>query len=274
MSDRYALIGNPVKHSLSPRIHALFAEQTRQDLSYELLLAPSDGFTAALTEFRQKGGKGVNVTLPFKAEACRYADAHSVRATQAGVANTLLFRNDGEVYADNTDGVGLCADLRRLDCPVRGRSLLVVGAGGACRGIVPALLEMCPWSLVIANRTAARAQELAACFGSLGTVAACSLEDLAGRSFDGVINATSASLDNTLPDLPDSLAGSLSWGYDLAYYASEPTVFVRWLTSRGIARAYDGIGMLVAQAAASFYLWRGVKPEIAPVRVSLQNQIR
>jgi len=138
---------------------------------------------------------------------------------------------------------------------------------------VPALLEMCPQSLVIANRTADRAQELAAYFSSLGTVTACSLEDLAGQAFDGIINATSASLDNALPDLPDNLADSLTWGYDLAY-ASEPTVFVRWLTSHGVARAYDGIGMLVTHAAASFYLWRGVKPKVEPVLLSLQNQIR
>ncbi len=264
MPDRYALIGNPVAHSISPRIHARFAEQTGEDITYELILAPRDGFADAVAAFANDGGKGMNVTLPFKGEACRLADELGAQAAAAEAANTLVFRADGTTYADNTDGAGLLDDLRRLGCAVAGRSLLIVGAGGAGRGIVPALLEARPRALVIANRTHPRAQTLAERFARLGPVAACPLGELTQRRFDGVINATSASLDGAVPDLPDALADHLGWGYDLAY-AGDATPFMRWLTAHGVTAAYDGTGMLVAQAAASFYLWRGVRPEVEDV---------
>lgn len=261
MPDRYALIGNPVAHSVSPRIHALFAQQTGQDLRYELILAPRDGFADTVATFVAAGGKGANVTLPFKGEACRLADEVSPQAALAGAANTLVFRPGGEIYADNTDGAGLVEDLRRLGCEIEGRTLLVVGAGGACCGVTPALLEARPRELVIANRTFERAQTLAERFARCGPVTARSFAALGDGKFDGVINATSASLDGVVPDLPDAITDGLSWGYDLVY-ANEATPFMRWLAERGVGAAYDGGGMLVAQAAKSFYLWRGVKPNV------------
>ena len=270
MPDRYALIGNPVAHSVSPRIHALFARQTGEDLSYELILAPRDGFAETVATFIGAGGKGVNVTLPFKGEACRLADEASPQAILAGAANTLVFRPDGEIYADNTDGVGLLEDLRRLGCPIEGRTLLIVGAGGACCGITPALLEARPRELVISNRTLERAQALAEQFARYGPVTAQALSELGDRKFDGVINATSASLDGVVPDLPDTIAAGLSWGYDLVH-VSEATPFMRWLAERGVGATYDGGGMLVAQAAASFYLWRGVKPNVEQVLAALKS---
>ncbi len=261
MPDRYALVGNPVAHSVSPRIHALFAQQTGQDLSYELILAPRDGFADTVATFVGAGGKGVNVTLPFKGEACRLADEVSPQAALAGAANTLVFRPGGETYADNTDGAGLVEDLRRLGCEIEGRTLLVVGAGGACRGVTPALLEARPRELVIANRTFKHAQTLAERFARCGPVTARSFAMLGDGKFDGVINATSASLDGAVPDLPDKVTDGLRWGYDLVY-ADEATPFMRWLAERGVDATYDGDGMLVAQAAKSFYLWRGVKPNV------------
>ncbi len=270
MPDRYALIGNPVAHSVSPRIHALFAQQTGEDVAYELILAPHAGFAAAVATFADSGGKGMNVTLPFKGEACRIADELGTQVAVAEAANTLVFRADGTIYADNTDGTGLLDDLQRLNCMVEGRSLLVVGAGGACHGIVPALLEARPRGLVIANRTPRRARTLAERFAALGPVAACAFDELGKRRFDGVINATSASLSDTVPDLPDTLADGLDWGYDLAY-ANNATPFMRWLAKRGVAAVHDGTGMLVAQAAASFYLWRKVKPKVGEALAALRG---
>ena len=261
MLDHYALIGNPVAHSISPRIHSLFAQQTGEDISYVLVLALRSNFSGTVKAFIKEGGKGANVTLPFKDKACRFANECSERAAVAEAANTLIFRDDGTIYADNTDGVGLLDDLQRLNCAVEGQSLLVVGAGGACCGIVPALLEARPRELVIANRTPDKAQALAKRFARFGPVTACAIEELARRRFDGVINATSASLKNAVPALPDTFAEHLGWGYDLVY-ANEPTPFVKWLDERGVATAHDGMGMLVAQAAASFDLWRGVKPDV------------
>ena len=272
MPDRYALVGNPVAHSISPRIHALFAQQTQQDITYELIRAPRDSFADTVAIFIKEGGKGLNVTLPFKDEACRLADERSTRAAMAEAANTLVFRKNDTVYADNTDGEGLLDDLRRLNCEIEGRSLLIVGAGGACRGIVPVLLEAHPNRLVVANRTPRRAHELAERFAQLGPVTACSFGELEGHGFDSVINATSASLNGTVPDLPERIADSLKWGYDLAY-ASEPTPFMRWLSERGVARVYDGTGMLVTQAALSFSLWRGVKPEVEAVLGRLPEMV-
>ena len=273
MPDRYALIGNPVAHSISPRIHALFAQQTQQNLVYELIRAPRGGFADAVAAFIEAGGKGMNVTLPFKGEACRFADERSVAAAVSEAANTLVFHDDGTVHADNTDGAGLIDDLRRLGCAIEGRSLLVVGAGGACRGIVPALLEARPRRLVIANRTPGKAQRIARLFARLGPVTAQAPGELAGRGFDGLVNATSASLDGVTPGLDESVAEGLQWGYDLAY-ANQPTPFMKWLQERGVAKVHDGAGMLVAQAARSFRLWRGVKPEVEKVLAALPEMGR
>lgn len=269
MPDRYALIGRPVAHSISPRIHALFAAQTGENLSFELIEAPRNGFADTVAAFKDAGGKGANVTLPFKEEACRLADAVAERAMRAGAANTLTFRTDGTIVADNTDGAGLLDDLRRLGCAVEGRLLLVVGAGGACRGIVPALLAAHPREIVIANRTHERACEIAERFAPLGPVAACEIAALAGKPFDGLVNATSASLGGNVPDLPDGVAGALEWGYDLVY-ANEPTPFMRRMAEAGVAAVHDGTGMLVAQAAESFRLWRGVRPDVGETLAKLE----
>ena len=261
MTDRYALIGNPVAHSISPRIHAAFARHTGEDISYELILAPRDGFPDIVAAFAESGGKGANVTLPFKTEAFELADELGVQAKRSQAVNTLAFRSDGVIYGDNTDGAGLLDDLQRRGCGLESKSVLVLGAGGACRGIVPALLTASVRELVIANRTHARAVRLAERFSRLGPVTAERISTIGEREFDGVINATSASLDEEMPWLPDTLARKLEWGYDLAY-AKGPTPFVAWLRQRGIDAAFDGTGMLVCQAARSFGIWRGIVPRI------------
>ncbi len=262
--DRYALVGCPVGHSLSPGIHARFAEQTGEAVAYELLEAPRDGFAAALARFVADGGRGLNVTLPFKEEAHRLASAASARARAAGAVNTLVVRANGDLYGDNTDGAGLLRDLH-ANCGLEtsGRDVLVLGAGGAARGIILPLLESGVASLVIANRTVERARSLERLFGSAGAVAACAPGDLDGRRFHGIVNATSASLAGEVPPLPESVEAK--WGYDLAYTEDGATAFVRWLEKKGVRRAFDGFGMLVEQAAESFYLWRGVRPQTAPV---------
>ena len=263
-ADRYALIGHPVKHSISPRIHARFAEQTGEAVAYELMEAPRDGFGAALARFAAEGGRGLNVTLPFKEEAFRIAGAASARARAAGAVNTLALRPDGEIYGDNTDGAGLIRDLH-VNCGLetKGRDILVLGAGGAARGIIPPLLESGVASVVIANRTLERARTLERLFGSAGVASSCAFDELAGRRFDGIVNATSASLAGETPALPESVEAE--WGYDLAYAEDGATAFVRWLERRGVRRAFDGFGMLVEQAAESFFLWRGVRPRTTPI---------
>ena len=269
-ADRYALIGRPVAHSVSPAIHARFAAQTGEAVAYELLEAPRDGFAAAVARFVAEGGRGLNVTLPFKEEAHRLADTASARARAAGAVNTLAIRAGGGIYGDNTDGAGLLRDLRaNCGLETKGRDVLVLGAGGAARGIIPPLLESGVASLVIANRSVERARALERRFASAGIVTACAFSALAGRRFDGVVNATSASLAGEVPALPESVA--TEWGYDLAYAKLGATAFVRWLQRRGVRCAFDGLGMLVEQAAESFFLWRGVRPQTAPVIRELRS---
>jgi shikimate dehydrogenase len=262
MPDRYAVIGNPVAHSRSPQIHAEFARQTGQDLVYERLLAPKDAFAAAANAFRASGGRGLNVTLPFKGEAFTYAGRLSERARAAQAVNTLKFEGDA-IFGDNTDGAGLVSDLERnLGCAVAGARVLLLGAGGAARGVIRPLLEQQPAQLVIANRTLGKAQLLAQSFrGSLeaGTYAA-----LAGRQFDLVINATSASLAGELPPLPRGVFARGALAYDMVYGRGE-TAFLAFARREGAAKLADGLGMLVEQAAESFFIWRGLRPDSAPV---------
>lgn len=271
MTDRYGLIGHPVAHSISPAIHALFAEQTGQDMTYSLLPAPPDGFRAAVADFVGAGGRGVNVTLPFKEEALRLADEAGPHAAAAGAANTLVFRDDRTIYAANTDGVGLARDLAALGLPVAGRELLIVGAGGASRGIVRPLLEAGA-RLAVANRTRARAEALVRELGASDALRCVPLDALADARFDGVINATSASLADATPALPDALCAHLAWGYDLVHGRGKPTAFVEWLRARGVSAAHDGAGMLLEQAAESFYLWRGARPDVGAARAWLAAQ--
>ncbi len=270
MSDSYAVMGHPVAHSKSPRIHAAFARQTGQDIEYRAIEVAPGRFPAAVGEFRAAGGRGLNVTLPFKQEAFALAAECSLRAARARAANTIGFREDGQVWADNTDGVGLVRDLTvNLGLTLRDRRLLLLGAGGAARGVLAPLLAEGLTALVIANRTRARGEALAADFADAGPVSACDFPDLRGERFDLVVNATSASLQGELPPLPEGLFAAAGWGYDMMY-GDAPTAFVRWSLGHGAAGASDGLGMLVEQAAESFYLWRGVRPETRPVIAALR----
>jgi shikimate dehydrogenase len=273
--DRYAVIGNPIAHSKSPQIHAAFARQTGQELSYEALLAPVDGFAQTVADFRAHGGRGLNVTVPFKLEAFALADRHTARAQAAGAVNTLAFGADG-ILGDNTDGAGLVRDLSaNLNLELAGRRILLLGAGGATRGALLPLLDSRPARLTIANRTVAKADVLAALFAArAGDTAldACGFDALAGRRFDLVINATAASLADELPPLPPGLYAEGALAYDMMY-ARAPTRFMRAALADGAARVADGLGMLVEQAAESFTLWRGVRPDSAPVLAELRRQI-
>ena len=269
--DRYAVIGHPVAHSKSPHIHAAFAAQTGQNLTYERLLAPLNGFVATVMGFIEQGGKGLNVTLPFKLEAHALADMLTERACAAGAVNTLNIVN-GLILGDNTDGVGLVVDIEcNAGLPLRGKKVLLLGAGGAARGAVLPLLQAGPATLTIANRTSAKADALAREFAASANVpaniCACDFSALRGR-FDLVINATSASLGGELPPILPELFGSATLAYDMMY-GKEPTVFMRF-AARHDAATRDGLGMLVEQAAESFLLWRGVRPDTAPVYAELR----
>ncbi len=272
MTDHYAVIGNPIAHSRSPAIHAAFARQTGQTLIYERLLAPLDGFGATVAQFRASGGRGANVTVPFKQVAWQLADRATPRAQLAQAANTLSFTPDG-ILADNTDGGGLINDLQRnLGYRLAGKRLLLMGAGGAARGVIAALLAENPLYLIIANRTVERALELRRQFAHLGIIEACDYRTLDHLSFDCVINATSASLNHETPPMPDKLFAPASLAYDMMY-ASQPTPFMRDATQHGAVRCVDGLGMLVEQAALSFALWRGISPDTQPVLNELRASL-
>ncbi len=269
--DRYAVMGNPVQHSLSPLIHAWFAEQTHQALVYEAIEVPVDGFPEAVARFQAEGGRGLNVTVPFKEAAWELADERSVRAEEAGAVNTLVLRDDGGRYGDNTDGVGLVRDLERLGWSLAGRRLLILGAGGAVRGVLGPLLAAAPREVVIANRTLARAEALVARFAARGSLAARRFEDLDGAAFDVVINGTSASLAGELPPVPEACVRG-ACVYDMMYGA-RPTPFLEWATAAGARHGADGLGMLVEQAAEAFFVWRGVRPQTAQVLRDLRERL-
>jgi shikimate dehydrogenase len=265
MTERYAVIGNPVAHSRSPWIHAEFARATRQDIEYSRIEAPLDGFERAVREFHAAGGRGLNVTLPFKGAAFDYCRSLSARAREARVVNTLLL---GEGRGDNTDGVGLVHDLaRHLEVELAGRSVLLLGAGGAAQGVVGALREAGIGRLVIANRTEHKAHALAALHAG---VSARGLGALAGEAFDIAINATSAGLAGAAPELPAGLLREGMLAYDMVYGRDTP--FLAAARAAG-ARTSDGLGMLVEQAAESFELWRGVRPETRPVLAELRARM-
>lgn len=269
--DRYAVFGNPIGHSKSPQIHRLFAEQTGQRLDYEPLLAPLDDFAGFARAFFESG-KGANVTVPFKEEAFRLADQLTPRARRAGAVNTLMKGEDGSLLGDNTDGAGLVGDLKQAGFALGGTRILLLGAGGAVRGVLEPLLAEDPAALVIANRTVAKAETLAREFADLGPVSACGFDELAGP-FDLIVNGTSASLAGELPPLPD---GVIRPGHTLCYdmmYSADTTPFCRWALQRGAAQARDGLGMLVEQAAEAFRLWRGVSPDTALVLAQLRAQV-
>lgn len=260
--DRYAVIGHPVAHSLSPLIHAAFARQTGQHLHYSRIDAAPGEFTAALREFLASGGKGLSVTLPFKEEAYGLCHVLTPRAKKARAVNTLYVHEDGTLAGDNTDGVGLIRDLHqnhRLN--LRSKRILLLGAGGAARGVLPALVEEKPALVHIANRTPERGRKLAQRFES-ANVRAGGYEALGKTTFNLVINATSASVAGELPPLPTDCLDPGAVCYDL-FYSERPTVFMYWAEREGAAQVLDGWGMLVEQAAEAFYVWRGVRPETA-----------
>ncbi len=272
---RYAVMGNPIAHSLSPRIHQLFAEQTKQALTYEAILVPRNAFPHAVGCFKAAGGKGLNVTLPFKREAWELVDQRSPRAQRARAVNTIVIRQDGGLSGDNTDGIGLLRDLTlNQGIVLKDRDVLVLGAGGAVRGVLEPLLAARPANLIIANRTAARAIELAQDFSKLGDVRGCGSDTLRGQSFDLIINGTAASVQGSVPAIPyDALriGGSC---YDMFYNLEEPTAFVRWGLKHGAAKSVDGLGMLVEQAAESFARWHGTQPDTTGVIRQLQDTCR
>ncbi|QJQ94496.1 MULTISPECIES: shikimate dehydrogenase [Halomonadaceae] len=270
MNDRYAVFGHPIGHSKSPAIHAAFAEQTRQEIDYRAIEAPLDGFTEAWRNFAASGGHGANVTVPFKEEAFRLCDTLSGRARRAGAVNTLVLGKNGLTYGDTTDGVGLVRDLERHAVPLAGGRVLVLGAGGAVRGILEPLLEKGPASITLVNRTPQKAERLAEDFADLGAIQGAGFDAVTGR-YDVVINGTSASLAGDLPPLPDALFAEHATAYDMMYGA-EPTVFLRWAGERG-ARCIDGLGMLVEQAAESFFQWRNARPDTAPVMEALRQAL-
>lgn len=270
MTDRYGVIGHPIAHSRSPQIHQLFAAQTGQDLSYEAIdIAPAE-LGDRLVELADEGLRGLNVTVPHKTAVLELVNSLSERARRAGAVNTVLFHLDGSWHGDNTDGVGLLRDLdQNLGIGIAGRRLLVLGAGGAARGILPDLLAAAPASLTIANRTLIRARILAAEFGDLGAVTGCSHDQCGDEPYDLVINATSAGLHGELPAFASTIIGPATTCYDLSY-ASGDTPFVTWARAQGAAAAHQGLGMLVEQAAESFFLWRRVRPDTQPVLASLR----
>lgn len=267
MTERYVVIGNPIAHSKSPEIHAQFAAQTQQEMTYERLLAPLDGFATAVHEFIRQGGKGANVTVPFKLEAHALADDLTDRAQAAGAVNTLKF--DGStIVGDNTDGVGLVTDIvRNANVPILDKRVLLLGAGGAARGVILPLLAQQPSELVIANRTVSKAQQLVRQFRAKGEVGACDFAGVRGK-FDIVINATAASLAAEVPPISSSIFHSGSLAYDMMY-GKQPTVFMQFAVQHG-ATVRDGLGMLVEQAAESFFIWRSVRPDTFDVFINLR----
>ena len=269
--DRYGVIGNPVEHSKSPQIHSRFAEQTGESLSYEKVFAEEDAFADTVQHFRQAGGKGLNVTVPFKQQAFDIADEVSERARMAEAVNTLSFTDEGQILADNTDGAGLVNDLtRNLGLTLKDRNILILGAGGAVRGVLGPLLAEHPRHIVIANRTLEKAILLADHFCTWGNLSGCDYGELGTQAFDLIINGTSMGLSGQMPELPNDILKPGAAVYDMAY-GNEPTAFQQGGKAHGAATAADGLGMLVEQAAESFYIWRGVRPDTAEIRKTLSN---
>ena len=272
--DDYAVMGNPIAHSKSPSIHTLFAEQTQQSILYTAIHVDVGGFKQAVGNFAATGGKGLNITVPFKQEAWELVTERSERAERAGAVNTIKMLDDGTLFGDNTDGVGLVNDLTiNHSIELNGKNILLMGAGGAARGVLIPLLKQNPDSLFIANRTPDKAKDLAEDFAGAGKVNGGGYESITGLKFDIVINATAASLQGDLPPLPDTLLNDSASCYDMMYSA-KPTPFMIWATEHKAEKVLDGLGMLVEQAAESFSLWRGVKPETKPVIEKLRKELQ
>ncbi|CAM2149596.1 Shikimate dehydrogenase (NADP(+)) [Pararobbsia alpina] len=270
--DRYVVIGNPIAHSKSPWIHARFAAQTGEAVAYDRLLAPVDAFVSTVRAFIEQGGRGLNVTVPFKLEAHAFADRLSPRAAAAGAVNTLKVEADGSVSGDNTDGVGLVRDIEQnLGVTLAGKRVLLLGAGGAARGVVLPLVDAGVLEVAIVNRTASKAIELAATFEGTRARVYGGSADIANGAFDVIVNATAGSLGGEVPSYGVESVGAETLAYDMMYSA-QPTVFMRDAAARG-ARVADGLGMLVEQAAESFAIWRGVRPDSATVLAELRAML-
>jgi shikimate dehydrogenase len=275
MTDQYAVVGNPIGHSMSPHIHLQFAAETGQDMEYGAIEIEVDRFEQQIRELQNAGYKGVNVTVPFKQQAWDLADKLSPRSRDAGATNTLIFQPDGQIAGDNTDGIGLIRDLIvNLQVLIEHRKILIMGAGGAVRGVLGPILSKKPGLLTIVNRTLEKAEKLVEDFSQVRDFQACTYEDLGNEKYDLIINATSAGLSDEVPPLPDTVLGINSICYDMIYNIKQPTRFVQWALNRGASRAYDGLGMLVEQAAEAFFVWRGVRPETAPVIQALRDSSR
>jgi shikimate dehydrogenase len=269
----YAVMGNPISHSKSPEIHRQFANQFKHDIDYTAIEVATGGFARAVEEFRARDGLGLNVTVPFKLDAYWTATERSDRAELAGAVNTLEFKADGSVFGDNTDGAGLVHDLtKNIGINLKDKRILVMGAGGAVRGVLCPLLKQNPAVIVLANRTVRKAKELAKLFSSYGKLEPCGYDALKGRHFEVVINGTSAGLQGEVPPLPANLLKGESLAYDMLY-GDMPTPFMDWALQVGAKKIYDGLGMLVEQAAESYFIWHGVRPDTKPVLAGLRKMI-
>lgn len=269
--DRYAVAGFPVQHSKSPFIHAMFATQTKQALTYDCIETPPEYFRAAVRAFFESGGKGLNITVPHKESAWEMVDWRTPNAVKAGAVNTLYRLPDGRLAGANTDGVGLVRDIEQNQgLSLKDKTVLILGAGGAVRGLLPRLIAARPDTIIVANRTVSRAEALQELFADEFSINTCSYGALSEFSPDWIINGSSAGLEGSMPDLPASLIANTTCCYDMVY-APGGTVFQRWATAHGAALALDGSGMLVEQAAESFYIWRGVRPETGPVLEALRK---
>lgn len=272
--DLYAVVGNPIHHSKSPKIHGEFAAQTNEALEYSAIQAPLDGFTNTVQSFFKSGGKGLNITVPFKEHAWQLSAKLSERARLAGAVNTLYLNDKGEICGENTDGIGLVRDLTlNHKVVLKGKRILILGAGGAVRGVLLPILEEQPESITIANRTVSKAEQLTALFADPNGVGhnvlkACGFSDL-NQPYDIIINGTSASLQGDLPPLPNSIVTDSTVAYDMMY-SPETTIFNRWAEEQGAAMMLDGLGMLVEQAAESFFIWRSVRVSTSAVLNTLR----
>lgn len=272
MTDQYAVIGNPINHSKSPVIHQLFAKQTGQDLSYNTLLSPLDEFETTVRSFFSQDGKGLNVTVPFKQNAWHYADKLTESTKRAGAVNTLWMDENSQLCGDNTDGIGLVTDIEvNQQVSLKNKKVLILGAGGAVRGILEPVINREPAAITIANRTVSKADKLADDFADLMAMDISNFTEL-NDTFDIIINGTSASLQGDLPPLPEKIVGVQTVCYDMMYSHTQ-TPFNQWAQQQGSIMQIDGLGMLVEQAAAAFSIWRGIKPETGSILKMLRGRL-
>ncbi len=272
-TDRYAVMGNPISHSKSPQIHQQFAEQTKEELSYEKIKVETENFADDVANFQKNNGKGLNITVPLKEEAFKLATELTERARRAGAVNTLILNDNKNYTGDNTDGIGLVRDLtQNHQTSLTGKDILILGAGGAVRGILEPFIQQQPARIVIANRTLKRAQDLATDFSDIAEIEVFEFSELAGQQFDIIINGTSASLSGDLPPLPDQLLKDNSTTYDMMY-GKHDTPFMSWSKENNASKVLDGLGMLVEQAAESFYCWRKIRPQTKAVIESIRESL-